>query len=109
MFENVERESKRTKFTIKVVDSTENYVNLMSSLFDLPKIRKLFARSDFKFVFDAMSGIAGPYALKIFHEILGANPNDLLNCVPKEDFGGCHPDPNLTYAETLVRKLDVFC
>lgn len=25
-----------------------------------------------------------------------------LNCVPLPDFGGLHPDPNLTYASSLV-------
>ncbi len=33
---------------------------------------------------------------------LGADPSSLLNCDPKEDFGGGHPDPNLTYAKDLV-------
>jgi phosphoglucomutase len=33
---------------------------------------------------------------------LGADPSSLLNCDPKEDFGGGHPDPNLTYAKELV-------
>ena len=33
---------------------------------------------------------------------LGADPACLLNCDPKEDFGGGHPDPNLTYAHALV-------
>ena len=36
---------------------------------------------------------------------LGAHSTALLNCDPKEDFGGLHPDPNLTYAETLVQAL----
>lgn len=108
MYTNVVRSSNRPKFTIKVVDTTENYVNLMTKLFDFPKLKNLIARKDFNFIFDGMSGIAGPYAVKIFHEILGSNSDNLLNCVPKEDFGGGHPDPNLTYAHTLVHKLDVF-
>jgi phosphoglucomutase len=29
----------------------------------------------------------------------------LMNCEPLEDFGGGHPDPNLTYAEDLVKLL----
>ena len=33
---------------------------------------------------------------------LGADPACLMNCDPKEDFGGGHPDPNLTYAKALV-------
>lgn len=54
-----------------------------------------------------MHGVAGPYAKKIFHELLGASLDHLINCDPKEDFGGGHPDPNLTYAETLVKIMDV--
>jgi hypothetical protein len=30
----------------------------------------------------------GPYARKVFVETLGAPESALLNCVPKEDFGG---------------------
>ena len=29
-----------------------------------------------------------------------------MNCDPKEDFGGLHPDPNLTYAADLVKELE---
>ena len=38
---------------------------------------------------------------------LGARPESLKNCVPLPDFGGGHPDPNLTYAHDLVEELDV--
>lgn len=81
---------------------------MISSIFDFGKIKKLFARNDFSFIFDGMHGIAGPYAKKIFHEMLGAKEESLHNCVPKEDFNGGHPDPNLTYAESLVEEMDVF-
>jgi phosphoglucomutase len=43
-----------------------------------------------------------PYAKRIFVQELGAPPESLANCDPKEDFGGHHPDPNLTYAADLV-------
>ena len=46
--------------------------------------------------FDGMHGVAGPYAVKILGEIFGVK--ELLRCNVLEDFGGCHPDPNLTYA-----------
>lgn len=29
----------------------------------------------------------------------------VLRCEPSEDFGGGHPDPNLTYASDLVRRM----
>jgi len=32
----------------------------------------------------------------------------LKNCTPLEDFGGLHPDPNLTYAKELVSLMDPF-
>ncbi len=47
----------------------------------------------------------GPYATKILGELLGANNEDLLNATPLPDFGGGHPDPNLTYAADLVAKM----
>lgn len=28
-----------------------------------------------------------------------------VNCVPLPDFGGFHPDPNLTYADDLVKEM----
>jgi phosphoglucomutase len=28
-----------------------------------------------------------------------------MRCDPRPDFGGCHPDPNLTYAAELVKKM----
>ena len=36
---------------------------------------------------------------------LGADPSSLQNCDPKPDFGGIHPDPNLTYAHDLVKRM----
>jgi len=47
----------------------------------------------------------GPYAKQIFHADLGVSLSSLINCEPKEDFGGLHPDPNLTYAADLVEEL----
>ncbi|MCD9642840.1 Phosphoglucomutase-2, partial [Datura stramonium] len=41
-------------------------------------------------------------AKRIFVEDFGANEISLVNCVPKEEFGGGNPDPNLTYAKELV-------
>lgn len=36
---------------------------------------------------------------------MGVAESNLINCVPKEDFGGLHPDPNLTYAAELVEAV----
>ena len=58
----------------------------------------MLARNDFRMVFDAMYGAAGPYAKAIFQNELKSNVK-LLNCDPKNDFGGNHPDPNLVCAK----------
>lgn len=55
-----------------------------------------------------MNGISGPYAIKIFGECFGVPMNDLMNCEVLEDFGGHHPDPNLTYAKELVEQMDIY-
>lgn len=49
--------------------------------------------------------VVGPYVKKILCEELGAPANSAVNCVPLEDFGGHHPDPNLTYAADLVETM----
>lgn len=54
-----------------------------------------------------MHGVAGPYAKHIFGGLLGCKPESLTNCNPSPDFGGGHPDPNLTYAKDLVKIMDV--
>lgn len=38
-------------------------------------------------------------------EELGLPESSLLRCNPLPDFGGCHPYPNLTYADSLVKKM----
>jgi phosphoglucomutase len=51
--------------------------------------------------FDAMHAVTGPYAHRIFEDILGAPQGTVINGVPKPDFGGGHPDPNLVHAREL--------
>ena len=86
---------------IEIIDPYTDYIKLMQSIFDFNKIKQL-VNSDFRFVFDAMNGVTGPYAKKMFEETLGAPKGTVLNAVPLEDFGGLHPDPNLIYAKSLV-------
>ena len=86
---------------IEVIDSLKDYIEMMQGIFDFDAIRKLFA-GGFTMRFDAMNAVTGPYALKIFEEILGAPKGTVVNYVPMEDFGGLHPDPNLIYAKDLV-------
>lgn len=53
----------------------------------------------------SVSSVVGPYVRRIFCEELGCPANSAINCIPLEDFGGQHPDPNLTYAADLVDSM----
>ena len=86
---------------IEIIDPYVDYIKLMESIFDFKKIKELLS-SDFRFVFDAMNGVTGPYAKKMFEETLNAPTGTVINATPLEDFGGLHPDPNLIYAKHLV-------
>lgn len=46
--------------------------------------------------------MTGPYVNEIFIKSLGATPENAVHTTPLPDFGGLHPDPNLTYAKDLV-------
>ncbi len=85
---------------VEVIDPVHDYAVLMQELFDFDKIRGLF-RTGFRFRFDAMSAVTGPYAARIFVDRLGAPPDSILNGTPLPDFGGHHPDPNLINAKHL--------
>jgi phosphoglucomutase len=86
---------------VKVIDPVNDYADLMASLFDFDAIRALL-KSGFRIKFDAMHAVNGPYAHEILENRLGASVGSVMNGVPLEDFGGGHPDPNLTYAHDLV-------
>ena len=86
---------------IEVIDSVKDYVEMMQNIFDFNAIKKMFANG-FTMRFDAMNAVTGPYAIEIFENILGAPKGSVVNFIPKEDFGGLHPDPNLVYAKELV-------
>ncbi|WP_025870521.1 alpha-D-glucose phosphate-specific phosphoglucomutase [Methylobacillus glycogenes] len=86
---------------VQVIDAVADYAELMESLFDFAAIRQLLA-SGFRIRFDAMHAVTGPYARAILVDKLGAEADAVLNATPLPDFGGGHPDPNLTYAHDLV-------
>jgi len=91
---------------VHIVSNTANYLELMKSLFDFDAIKRLFTeRPEFKMTFDAMHGVGGPYGNKIFKEIFGVS--SMQRCDVLEDFGGGHPDPNLTYAKDLVESMGI--
>ncbi|NOR72953.1 MAG: alpha-D-glucose phosphate-specific phosphoglucomutase [Mariprofundaceae bacterium] len=86
---------------VEVIDPVADYAELMQSIFDFNAIRELLA-GDFRMAFDAMHAVTGPYAKVILEEMLGAPDGTVINGIARDDFGGGHPDPNLTYAEELV-------
>jgi len=90
------------KLEIEVVSATSEYLKLMKQIFDFDSLRKFVQRKDFSMVYDAMHGSAGPFAREVFVNTLGLPDSVLQNAVPSLDFGGGHPDPNLTYAHDLV-------
>ena len=87
---------------VDIIDSVSDYAELMAELFDFDAISTLLAGSSFNMCFDAMHAITGPYAKEILENQLGAKQGTVINGTPLTDFGGGHPDPNLTYAKELV-------
>ena len=87
--------------TIEVIDPVDDYLEYMQQIFDFDLLKKLFA-SDFTFAYDAMNAVTGPYAKRIFEQTLGAKEGSVMNAKPLPDFGGLHPEPNLTYAKHVV-------
>jgi phosphoglucomutase len=90
---------------VEVIDPVADYAALMERLFDFDALRALLAGGRFRMRFDAMHAVTGPYAHEILERRLGAPPGTVMNGEPLPDFGGGHPDPNLTYAYDLVELM----
>jgi len=93
---------------VSIIDSVKDYVNLLRTIFDFGLIKTFLEsrKEDFKVLFDGLHGVTGPYAKAILLDTLGLPPSSVQNCEPSPDFGGGHPDPNLTYAHTLVEAVE---
>jgi len=90
---------------VDVIDPVADYAALMERLFDFDALRALLAGGRFRMRFDAMHAVTGPYAREILERRLGAPAETVINGEPLPDFGGGHPDPNLTYAHDLVELM----
>lgn len=91
---------------VEIIDSVQDYVELTRQIFDFDLIRKFRQQTpEFTLLFDALNGVTGPYGRRIFVDELGFPESSLDQCIPLEDFGGSHPDPNLTYAAKLVSRV----
>uniref|UniRef100_A0A8C3INJ2 Phosphoglucomutase 5 n=1 Tax=Chrysemys picta bellii TaxID=8478 RepID=A0A8C3INJ2_CHRPI len=99
-------ENKFKPFRVEIVDSVDIYLNLLRTIFDFNMIRSLLTGpNQLKIRIDAMNGVMGPYVRRVLCDELGAPANSAINCIPLEDFGGQLPDPNLTYATTLLEAM----
>ena len=92
------------KMTIEIIDSVDDYAQLMTELFDFDKIKAHMA-DNFEICFDAMYAVTAPYARKILGEMLGATDDEIIRGESLPNFGGCHPDPNLVHAKQLVERM----
>ena len=90
---------------VHVIDPVADYAELTERLFDFGAIRALVTDGRFRMLFDAMHAVTGPYAREILEHRLGAPNGTVMNGEPLPDFGGGHPDPNLTYAHDLVEAM----
>ncbi|KAF9214838.1 Phosphoglucomutase-2 [Podila verticillata] len=92
---------------VEIVDSVADYVVLLKNIFDFDLIRSFLSKNpEFTVLFDGMHGVTGPYGQQIFIKELGLPQKSVMNCIPLPDFGGGHPDPNLTYAHELVERVE---
>lgn len=91
--------------TVTIIDPFEIYLNTLKSCFDFDQLRKFGAKEGFSMLFDGMHGAGGPFAKRVLIDELGLPESTVMRCNPLSDFGGCHPDPNLTYASELVKKM----
>ncbi|KAG9055678.1 Phosphoglucomutase-2 [Serendipita sp. 407] len=93
---------------VEIIDSVKDYVELLKSIFDFDLISTFLTdnKDTFTVLFDGMHGVTGPYGRAIFVETLGLPESSIQNATPLPDFGGGHPDPNLTYAHDLVKVVD---
>ena len=92
------------RMKVDVIDGVEDYIGLMQKLFDFDRISS-FISQDFPIAFDALNAVTGPYATRLLEGLLKAPVGTVRRGVPLQDFGGCHPDPNLTYAKELADLL----
>ncbi|TNN17116.1 Phosphoglucomutase-1 [Schistosoma japonicum] len=95
--------------TVTIISSVADYAEYMRTLFDFDAIKTLLTgssgREPFKLLVSGLNGVMGPYIHEILCNQLGLNSKLAIKSTPLEDFGGEHPDPNLTYAADLVQMV----
>lgn len=87
---------------VDIIDS----IQFLEGIFDFSLIKSfLQSHPEFTVLFDGMHGATGLYSCAIFVDTLGLSEKLVQNAVPLPDFGGGHPDPNLTYTHELVDRV----
>ncbi|KAH8928716.1 putative phosphoglucomutase [Atractiella rhizophila] len=90
---------------VTVIDSVTPYVDFLKTIFSFPLISEYVKSSPV--LFDGLHGVTGPYGKAIFVKEFGLDESKVTqNCTPSPNFGGGHPDPNLTYAHSLVETVE---
>uniref|UniRef100_A0A0K2TMK2 phosphoglucomutase (alpha-D-glucose-1,6-bisphosphate-dependent) n=1 Tax=Lepeophtheirus salmonis TaxID=72036 RepID=A0A0K2TMK2_LEPSM len=91
-------------FKVEVIDSLKDYVELMKDIFNFDQIKEYIKGTNI--LINSLHGVTGPYVEKIFEDELGVDPStSFMKTTILPDFGGEHPDPNLTYAKDLVEAM----
>ncbi|XP_047111926.1 phosphoglucomutase-1-like [Schistocerca piceifrons] len=66
------------EFLVQVIDSVDDYVQLVKDIFDFPHLSRLLTEGlggePFRLLVDCMHGSSGPYARRIFCDEMGAPP-----------------------------------
>jgi len=91
--------------TVTIMDPFDCYLESLKDCFDFDKLRQFAKRENFSLLFDGMHGAGGPFAKRVLVNEIGLPETSLLRANPLPDFGKGHPDPNLTYASDLVKKM----
>jgi phosphoglucomutase len=89
---------------VEIADPVGPYLDLLETQFDFAAIRRLL-EGGFRFAFDAMNAVTGPYAVELFERRLGAPGGTVLRSRPLPDFGGEPPDPHLDHLGELVARM----
>ncbi len=94
---------------IEEIDIIKLYGDLLDSIFDFDKMKKIITKENISGVFDAMHGAAGPFAREIFINRLQMK-TEILREEPREDLGGydrkgepLHPEPDFDYIPELIK------
>jgi len=110
MFSIVGRQNYRMEngkfFQLEIVDPEHAYTELMRRVFDFNVIKTFVNSGDCQIVVNGMNGVTGPYLRKLIIEEFGLTEESILNGTPLKDFGGLHPDPNMTYAADFVKLMN---